>query len=162
VTEDFAAYQIFKSGGVLERWLTEPIPATPENIAKEKIKLYCHWQRREDQIERLDFGTPYLAGAVDYRQTFGWVKFADNNLMNRGDKDAPLEQFAQRFPHFAMVKDRYLLISPVLWRAIDRRLPALLSKFKGTSLNNDSGSLEATHVYNAASSIFQIEQDCKR
>src|SRR5207248_115863 len=89
VTEDFAAYQIFKSGGVLERWLTEPIPATPENIAKEKIQLYCHWQRREDQIERLDFGTPYLAGAVDYRQTFGWVKFADNNLMNRGDKDAP-------------------------------------------------------------------------
>jgi uncharacterized LabA/DUF88 family protein len=159
VTEDFAAYQIFKTDGVLERWLTEPIPATSENIAKEKIKLYCHWQRREDQIERLVFGTPYLAGVADYRQTFGWVRLADNNLIDRGDKDAPLEQFAKKFPQFAMVNDRFLLISPALWRAIDRRLPTLLSKFKGTTLHSDSGSIEATHVYNPGSSSFEFEKD---
>jgi hypothetical protein len=162
VTEDFAAYQIFKTGGVLERWLIDPIPATPENIAKEKIKLYCHWQRREDQIERLDFGTPYSGGVADYQQTFGWVRLSDNNLMDRGARDDPLEQFAKRFPQFVGVADKYLLISPAVWRAIDRRVQPLLSKFKGTTLSNDSGSMKATYVYNAGSSSFEVEKGGQR
>lgn len=157
VTQDFAAYQVFKAGGVLDRWLTEPIPATPKNIDKARIKTYCHWRRREDQIGNIDFDAPYRSGVSDYQQTFGWIRFEDNNLMDRGEKDLPLQDFAKRFPQFALPDDRFILISPVLWRAIDRRMPALLSKFKGTTSGGDSGSMETTHVYNASSSKFEIQ-----
>jgi uncharacterized LabA/DUF88 family protein len=54
LTEDFAAYEIFKSQGVLERWLTEEVPSTPANITKSTVRLFCRWMRREDQANQLD------------------------------------------------------------------------------------------------------------
>jgi hypothetical protein len=123
---DFAAYRLFGPGGVVERWLTDP-------IAFDKIKhepllhvtTIVKWAANDSSS-----GLKYQDGKPLIVERASSVLLEDKGIFDLKERTELLDAFANEFPQLTW-SERHLLLPRPGWSSAERRLPELVTRFHG-------------------------------
>ena len=151
VRSDFAAYKMFKPGGLVERWLTDPVDLEPQNDSRLYATTRVKWLDKCSTI-----GIEYSGGRPLLVQQSTSIHFEDEGLFNPTRRELALAEFAKAFPELQW-GDRHFLIKPSGWASVRRRLPELLVKFNGT-MADEAGTLTVAFVKTPDKPGWQIRK----
>lgn len=132
--DDIAAYQIFKDDGIVQRWMLGKIDALSKaDYSSDPVELSFEWQRIDSDIMGSDSNLLTIDDVVSIGPKYRVF------LITRGPIDltsrcAIVSDFHHKFPQNVEdsdISDGHisLLISPLAWEGVRRRLKLITSKY---------------------------------
>jgi hypothetical protein len=124
--EDVAAYEIFKSDGIIRNWLTEEVPLKYSGHEVNPVKLTFEWQFHSGPIVRSD--TSLLSmNEISSSSTHYRIYLLAEGPIDLSSRHQQIEYFETKFPHHVIGKDLtkgeyQLIVSPLAWNGVERRL----------------------------------------
>jgi uncharacterized LabA/DUF88 family protein len=139
--EDVAAFEIFKTDGIVRNWLTEEVQLKYSGHEQNPVKLTFEWQSPHRMISDRVASLQSMDEISDNDRCYRIYLLADGPI-DLSSRHQQIEYFEAKFPRQVSEKDlargKYqLIICPLAWNGVQRRLESFAS------------SLEATEVYEA-------------
>ncbi len=166
--EDVAAYEVFREGGIVHRWVTDEVePLSRSAKPPERVSLSFTWEpsRRPDVTEAARLLSFNESSDLEVSYSVDLWSEASIDLSKREEQ---ISAFRQRFPeHFVEVSpptaERFqyeLRISPLSWNGVVRRLEALISSIVGLRVLPDYRS--GVHPYGGYGLDYQYDSGMNR
>lgn len=160
--DDIVAYQVFKDGGIVNNWMFDEIkPINTMDYSSETVELSFEWQFYKGYISVPD------QALLNIKDVFSSGPIFQVYLIKLGQIDltsrlAVLSDFQQKYP--LNIKDLdmkhgniQLLISPLAWEGVKRRLELITSKYSGSKQYDSVGlgkGFTISYVYDSSSGKF--------
>jgi uncharacterized LabA/DUF88 family protein len=155
--EDVAAYQLFKPSGIAEKWLTDLIES--QGGSTSVIKMAFKWQLHNTLQKSPDIHLMSTEDMTNGEPSYHVQLFA-NGPVNPDSRYQLIEIARQRFPDLVRQIDRErnvceLIVSPLAWNGVIRRLSTLVSTIGGLEVHNDERIYQLTFHYNNGSKLYE-------
>jgi uncharacterized LabA/DUF88 family protein len=162
--DDIAAFQVFKNGGIVHNWMFDEIkPMSDTDYSSETVELSVEWQFIKGAMTVPNLSSLTINDILSSGPIFR-VYLIIRGQIDLESRLAITSSFQQKFPkNIAFIdvnKGQILLVvSPMAWEGVKRRLELITSKFLGAkgygALEHGQG-FTFSYIYDTSSGKFVL------
>lgn len=167
--DDFAAYEIFRKDGIVSKWLTEEVVSQSKDSGlSQPIGLSFEWQHSHhgDIVMKANRLLSINEASNDKGPHYP-VYLTAQGAIDLSNRNKQIEEFQTKFPKYVEEMDptrgQYkLIVSPLAWNGVVRRLEVFISDFSGLQVWEARGSGQGYtlhYQYNSSSGRYEAVID---